>query len=224
MLSVERVSKNFGVQEGTVVALHDVSLDVVAGSYTAVMGPSGCGKSTLLTVAGGLQPPDEGLVKVGGVDLYALSDDDLHVHRRRSVGFVFQDFNLIPILTADENVSLPLELDGVSVRVARKQAREVLDRLGVGALASRLPATLSGGQIQRVAVARAIVAGQDVVLADEPTGALDSHSTAQLLDVFDTLVGEGVTVVVVTHDEAVASRAQQIVRMRDGRILQTSVR
>ncbi|WP_299518621.1 ABC transporter ATP-binding protein [uncultured Serinicoccus sp.] len=219
MLSVERASKAFGVEDGRVVAVDDVTLAILPASYIANVGPSGSGKSTLLNMMGGLLPPDSGVVRVDGEDLYALSDEGLHRYRRSRVGLIFQDYNLISMLSVVENVSLPLELDGTPRRRARSRAEEMLAKLGLEGLTGRFPATLSGGQRQRVAVARAVVAGQEVVLADEPTGALDQAAAEQLMDLFDDVVDRGAAVVMVTHNEQLAARAQQIIRMADGAII-----
>ncbi|WP_083960112.1 ABC transporter ATP-binding protein [Streptoalloteichus hindustanus] len=197
-------------------AVRGVSLTAEPGTLTAVMGPSGCGKSTLLTIAGGLQPPDEGNVTVAGVRLGELSEKDLYRHRRRHVGYVFQDYNLVQILTVVENVALPLELDGAPRARAVEQAKQALSAVGMADHADRFPDTLSGGQQQRVALARAICGERRLVLADEPTGALDSANANQVLDVLASLVRGGVACVVVTHDPAVAARAHRIARMRDG--------
>lgn len=223
MIALKNVSKTYGQESGQVVAVDEVSLDLGASPYTAIMGPSGCGKSTLLAMAGGLQPPDAGVVHRGSEDVYALSDNDLHAHRRRFSGFVFQDYNLVPILTVEENVALPLELEGVSRKEARRRAAELITRVGLDGLNDRLPSTLSGGQAQRVAVARGVVAGQRILLADEPTGALDSGSAEQLMRVFDEVVASGTVVVVVTHSESVAERAHRVVHMRDGRLESVAV-
>lgn len=219
MVALVGVSKVYGEGEGEVAAVSDVSVDLGETDYTAIMGPSGCGKSTLLSMAGGLLRPDSGAVFSGGTDVFALDDEELHAFRRKSVGYVFQEFNLISMLSAAENVALPLELDGVPNKAAMERATSVLESLGIGHLARRSPGSLSGGQAQRVAVGRAIAAGQDVLLADEPTGALDSASTETLLDVFDELVERNVKVVIVTHDPVVAQRANRVLSMADGRIV-----
>ncbi|WP_337662193.1 ABC transporter ATP-binding protein [Actinoalloteichus sp. AHMU CJ021] len=202
-----------------VPALRGVSLDVAAGSLTAVMGPSGCGKSTLLTVAGGLRAADSGTVVVAGVDLASLSDSASHRHRRRHIGFVFQDYNIVPTLNTIENVMLPLELDGRKRSHARTEAERALAAVGIDDLAARHPDALSGGQRQRVALARAICGERGLILADEPTGALDSAAAGQVLDTLVGLVRDGAACLVVTHDEAVAARADRVVRMRDGLVI-----
>ncbi|GAA2573624.1 MULTISPECIES: ABC transporter ATP-binding protein [Streptomyces] len=216
MLVLDGVARRYRSGEVEVQAVRGVSLTAREGTLTAVMGPSGCGKSTLLTMAGGLQPPDTGTVMVAGVRIDTLAEAELYQHRRRHIGYVFQDYNLVRILSVAENVALPAELDGMSRRKARAQAREALASVGMEAYADRYPDSLSGGQQQRVALARAFSGGRGLILADEPTGALDSDSAAQVLDSLQSLVRSGATCVIVTHDEAVAARADRVVRMRDG--------
>lgn len=219
IVSVQEITKIFGELDGAVTAVDRVSLELEPGSWTAIMGPSGCGKSTLLNILGGLQAPTAGRVYFAGQDVTAMSDDELHAYRREHVGFVFQDFNLIPMLTAAENVALPLELAGRRHRDAMSVALRFLETVDIGELADRFPSTLSGGQRQRVAVARAVAGGQTLLLADEPTGALDSRSVEGLMKLFAGL-GDEVTRVVVTHDAAVAAHADRVVWMRDGQIAQ----
>ncbi|MET7511332.1 ABC transporter ATP-binding protein [Streptomyces albidoflavus] len=216
MLVLDEVSRRYRSGEVEVRAVRGVSLTAAEGTLTAVMGPSGCGKSTLLTVAGGLQPPDSGAVTVAGVRIDQLSEAELYRHRRRHIGFVFQDYNLVRVLDAVENVALPAELDGVPRRKAHARAREALALVGLAGHAGRHPDSLSGGQQQRVALARAIASGGSLILADEPTGALDTESAARVLDALRDLVDAGATCVVVTHDDAVAARADRVLRMRDG--------
>ncbi|MFI6370286.1 ABC transporter ATP-binding protein [Streptomyces sp. NPDC050546] len=216
MLVLDGVTRRYRSGEVEVQAVRGVSLTAGEGTLTAVMGPSGCGKSTLLTMAGGLQPPDTGTVTVAGVRIDTLAETELYQHRRRHIGYVFQDYNLVRILSVAENVALPAELDGMSRRKARAQAREALASVGMDEYADRYPDSLSGGQQQRVALARAFSGGRGLILADEPTGALDSDSAAQVLDSLQSLVRSGATCVIVTHDEAVAARADRVVRMRDG--------
>ncbi|GGS40106.1 ABC transporter ATP-binding protein [Streptomyces violaceus] len=216
MLVLDGVARRYRSGEVEVQAVRGVSLTAREGTLTAVMGPSGCGKSTLLTMAGGLQPPDTGTVMVAGVRIDTLAEAELYQHRRRHIGYVFQDYNLVRILSVAENVALPAELDGMSRRKARAQAREALASVGMEEYADRYPDSLSGGQQQRVALARAFSGGRGLILADEPTGALDSDSAAQVLDSLQSLVRSGATCVIVTHDEAVAARADRVVRMRDG--------
>jgi putative ABC transport system ATP-binding protein len=216
VLELLDVTRVHGDGPTAVHALRGVTLRVAAGELVAVMGPSGSGKSTLLTLAGGLDVPSSGRVLVGGQDLGALGAAGVAALRRRSIGYVFQDFNLIPALTAAENVALPRELDGVSGRRARKQAVTALERLGVGELADRFPDDMSGGQQQRVAIARAIVGERTLLLADEPTGALDSETGEAVLRLIRARCDDGVAGVLVTHEARLAGWADRIVFLRDG--------
>ena len=219
LLRLDGVSMHYGTGETAVTALAGVDLVVRRGELVAVMGASGSGKSTLLTVAGGLTPPTSGEVIVEGHWLSQLSPKQIATLRRRSLGFVFQDFNLISSLTALENVALPLELDGWKTRKARRPA---LDALGVVELADRshrYPSDLSGGQQQRVAIARAVVGGRSLILADEPTGALDSTTGEVVLKMLRGRVDAGAGGILVTHDARHAAWADRIVFLRDGRIV-----
>lgn len=222
VLSLDHVSRSFGEGERRVNALVDVSLGVDPGSFVAVMGPSGSGKSTLLGIAGGLDQPTSGTVSVCGECLVGMSRDDLARVRRRHLGFVFQDYNLVPTLTAAENVSLPLELDGVPADQARRAAEIALERIGMPELADRHVEKMSGGQRQRVAIARGIVGDRRVLLADEPTGALDSATGDEVLSLVRTLADEGVAVVLVTHEARHAAWADRVVFLRDGRLVDES--
>jgi ABC-type lipoprotein export system ATPase subunit len=217
VLSLESVSKRFHRGREEVIALADVTLEVAAGEFVAVVGPSGSGKSTLLHVAGGLDKPDRGRVLVGGRDLATLSVGDRAGLRRREIGFVFQFFHLIPTLSVAENVSLPLLLDG---RRDGDRVDALLERVGLGERAGHLPGELSGGEMQRTAIARALVAGPRLILADEPTGNLDSATGAE---VFDALVGQvresSATLVMATHDTAMAGRADRVLHLQDGRLV-----
>jgi putative ABC transport system ATP-binding protein len=216
VLELDDVSRVHGEGATAVHALRGVSLSVRAGELVAVMGPSGSGKSTLLTLAGGLDSPSSGRILVRGQDLGTLGAAGIAALRRRSVGYVFQDLNLIPALTAAENVALPRELDGVSARRARKQAIAALDRLGLAELADRFPDDMSGGQQQRVAIARAIVGERTLLLADEPTGALDSETGEAVLRLIRARCDDGVAGVLVTHEARLAGWADRIVFLRDG--------
>ena len=219
VLVLDDVSRVHGSGETEVVALSHASLTVARGELVAVMGPSGSGKSSLLNLAGGLDRATTGRVVVQGVDVSSLDASGLAALRRRSIGFVFQDLNLIPSLTAAENIGLPLELDGVSVRRARSQALDALDQLGLRELADRYPDQMSGGQQQRVAIARALVGERTLVLADEPTGALDSHTGEGVLKVLRQRCDAGAAGLLLTHEARHAAWADRVVFLRDGVIV-----
>jgi putative ABC transport system ATP-binding protein len=218
-LELRDVSKVYGTGATEVHALRDVDLVVEPGELVAVMGPSGSGKSTLLTIAGSLEEPTSGDVIVGDTTLSALSRNQCAQLRRRVIGYVFQDFNLLAGLTASENVSLPLELDGVSQKVARVAGNEALDALGLADRADRFPDELSGGERQRVAIARAVVGERRLLLADEPSGALDSANGEAVMRIIRGTCQRGVAGVVVTHDAQLASWADRVVFLRDGRVV-----
>jgi putative ABC transport system ATP-binding protein len=218
-LELRTVSKTFGVGAAEVHALVGVDLTVARGEFVAVMGPSGSGKSTLLTIAGGLEVPTSGEVSVGGDVLSTMSRNELARVRRQSIGFVFQDFNLLAGLTAAENVAMPLELDGTPARHARVAAFEVLSLFGLESRANAYPDDLSGGERQRVAIARAVVGERQLLLADEPTGALDSLNGEGVMRLVRNACHRGVAGVVVTHDAQLASWADRIVFLRDGRVV-----
>ncbi|HMM96503.1 ABC transporter ATP-binding protein [Phycicoccus sp.] len=219
---ISDVTRVHGHDETRVVALDHVSLEIHPGELVAVMGPSGSGKSTLLNVAGGLDSPTSGTVSIGGETLGSLAPRDLARLRRRRMGFVFQDYNLIPSLTAAENVALPLELDGVRARQARRQARHTLGLMDLMPLSDRYPDQMSGGQQQRVAIARALVGSRRFVLADEPTGALDSHTGEEVLRVLRERCDEGVAGLLVTHEARHAAWADRVVFLRDGRVVDST--
>jgi putative ABC transport system ATP-binding protein len=219
VLEMRGVSKTYGQQAAEVHALRGVDLSVEAGAMVAVMGPSGSGKSTLLTIAGSLEDPTSGEVLVGGAALSGMSRNAKARLRRRTVGFVFQDFNLLPGLTAAENVALPLELDGMGAGKARTAGLQALDGLGLGERASRFPDELSGGERQRVAIARAVAGERRLLLADEPSGALDSVNAEGVMRLIHEACKRGVAAVVVTHDAQLASWADRVVFLRDGRIV-----
>jgi putative ABC transport system ATP-binding protein len=218
-LELRHVSKSYGVGSTEVNAISDVDLSVDRGALVAVMGPSGSGKSTLLTIAGSLEEPTTGEVMIDGEALSTLSRHDKARLRRRSIGFVFQDFNLLAGLTAVENVSLPLELDGIPARRARATGIEVLEELGLAGRASHYPDELSGGERQRVSIARAVVGERHLILADEPSGALDSTNGEAVMRMILTACKRGVAAVVVTHDAQLASWAERVVFLRDGRVV-----
>ncbi|RLP82068.1 ABC transporter ATP-binding protein [Mycetocola lacteus] len=219
ILQLSGVSRHYGEGATAVAALRDVSLTVHSGEFVAVMGPSGSGKSSLLTLAGGLDRATSGEVFVEGTPLGGLSTNELARLRRRAVGYVFQDFNLIPTLTALENVALPRELDGVALRKAHRQAHDALRQVGIDNLADRFLDQMSGGQQQRVAIARAIVGQRRLILADEPTGALDSTTGDEVLEVLRSRAEAGAAVIMVTHEARHAGWADRVVFLRDGRII-----
>jgi putative ABC transport system ATP-binding protein len=219
VLELRRVSKVYGEGPTQVQALRDVDLSVAAGELVAVMGPSGSGKSTLLTIAGSLEDPTSGEVLISGAALSGMSRNDRARLRRRLIGYVFQDFNLLPGLTAAENVALPLELDGVAARKARAAGMQALQQLGLADRASRFPDELSGGERQRVAIARAVVGDRRLLLADEPSGALDSVNAEAVMRMVRAACRRGVAGVVVTHDAQLASWADRVVFLRDGRVV-----
>lgn len=217
-LEMRGATRVHGTGARQVRALDGVGLAVTSGEFVAVMGPSGSGKSTLLHLAGGLDLPTSGDVAIAGTSLLGLNQKRLAQVRRRSVGYVFQDFNLLPGLTAAENVAFPLELDGASWRSARNAADEVLTLCGIATLADRWPEDMSGGQAQRVAIARALVGSRRLLLADEPTGALDSETGRTVLELLRRRAEEGAAVVMVTHEARFAAWADRTVYLRDGRI------
>jgi putative ABC transport system ATP-binding protein len=219
VLELRHVSRIHGTGAAAVTALNDVTLTVAAGELVAVMGPSGSGKSTLLNLAGGLDTPTAGDVVVEDTILGTLSARRLAALRRRSIGYVFQDLNLLPALTAAENVSLPRELDGMSLRQARSEAIATLERFGLADIADRYPDDLSGGQQQRVAIARAFVGERRLLLADEPTGALDTTTGESVLRLLREQCEAGAAGVLVTHESRLAAWADRIVFLRDGQIV-----
>ncbi len=219
VLSTRGLAKTYASDGVEVLALRGVDLDVSAGEFVAVMGPSGSGKSTLLHLLGGLDRPTAGTIELDGRPVEKLSERDWAILRRSRIGFVFQFFNLVDNLTVAENVELPARLIGTSARDARTRREALLSRLGVSARANALPSQLSGGQHQRVALARALVNRPCVLLADEPTGNLDSGSAAEVVSLMRQLRDEGQTVVLVTHDARVASAADRVISMRDGLVV-----
>jgi putative ABC transport system ATP-binding protein len=200
-------------------AIAHVDLTVNRGEYVAIMGASGSGKSTLMNIVGCLDAPTAGRYLLDGVDVRRLDDRQLSIVRNKKIGFIFQSFNLIPRTTALSNVELPLVYSRIDRRERRQRAMDALDRVGLAARRGHLPSELSGGQQQRVAVARAIVTDPVLLLADEPTGALDSQSTADVLNLFDELSAQGRTIMVITHENEVGERAKRLTVMRDGRII-----
>ncbi|MFF1557954.1 ABC transporter ATP-binding protein [Streptomyces sp. NPDC058279] len=224
VLQLEKLVRTHGSGATEVHALRGIDLAVHPGELVAVMGPSGSGKSTLLTLAGGLDTPSSGRVIVEGTDLTTASRGQLAALRRRSIGYVFQDYNLIPALTAAENVALPRELDGISARKARASALAALEEMNLGQLADRFPDEMSGGQQQRVAIARALVGDRRLVLADEPTGALDSETGESVLALLRSRCDAGAAGILVTHEPRFAAWADRVVFLRDGSVVDSTVR
>ncbi len=210
------LTRDYPFAGDAVHALRGVSLTVHAGEFVAVVGPSGCGKSTLLNLLGAIDRPSGGTVRVAGTDVHRMRDADLTAFRLRNVGFVFQRFYLLPVLTASENVELPLAEAGVAGPARRRRALELLSYVGLSERAGHRPSQLSGGEQQRVAVARALANEPRLVLADEPTGELDARTGAEVIRLFERLHRDGTTVVVVTHDEELARSVQRVLHMRDG--------
>jgi putative ABC transport system ATP-binding protein len=219
VVRVRGVYRTFERDTAPVRALRGADLDVRQGEFVAVMGPSGCGKSTLLNLIAGLDSPDEGDVDLAGLDLTKMDENALAIMRRSHIGIVFQFFNLLEGMTVLENVVMPALIAGVKRKPAETRARDLLDLLGLGDKARQAPATLSGGQRQRLAIARALANEPTLVLADEPTGALDSEGGEEVLELFRRLHAGGQTILLVTHDQPVADAAQRIVRMKDGRVV-----
>ncbi|MCX5074535.1 ABC transporter ATP-binding protein [Streptomyces sp. NPDC054949] len=224
VLQLDKLVRTHGSGATEVHALRGIDLAVYPGELVAVMGPSGSGKSTLLTLAGGLDTPSSGRVIVEGTDITTASRKQLAALRRRSIGYVFQDYNLIPALTAAENVALPRELDGISARKARTSALAALEEMGLGQLADRFPDEMSGGQQQRVAIARALVGDRRLVLADEPTGALDSETGESVLALLRSRCDAGAAGILVTHEPRFAAWADRVVFLRDGSVVDETLR
>src|ERR1700728_4466448 len=222
-LVVRGVRKTFEAENAPVRALRGVNLTLEPGEFVALMGPSGCGKSTLLNLVAGLETPDEGEIAVGGEPVTGRTEDELARMRVDHIGLVFQSFNLLEGMTVLENVALPAIIAGRKRRMAETRARDLLDLLGIGDKAAAVPGVLSGGQRQRLAIARALANSPTLLLADEPTGALDSAGGAEIIELLRRLHASGQTIILVTHDPAVADAAGRIVRMRDGRIVSADV-
>ena len=216
MIELKNVSRMYAHGTKEIQALHAITLNIKAGEFLAVMGPSGSGKSTLLNIIGGLDQPTSGEIFIDDRPLHGISDDELTLIRRRRVGFIFQFFNLLPILTAAENVSLPLLLEGIPYSKVKPKAEALLKKVGLGERTGHRPEQLSGGEMQRVAIARALIASPAVLLADEPTGNLDSRTSAEILCLIKNLHNEGQTIVMVTHDSKAAAYGTRIITLRDG--------
>jgi putative ABC transport system ATP-binding protein len=222
VIQVTDVFKTYALGGIAVRALRGVSLEIERGEYIAIMGPSGSGKSTLMHILGCLDVPTSGSYRINGDDIAGLDEDDLSDLRNRYIGFVFQAFNLVPRTRALANVALPLQYAGLSKAERLQRAKTALAMVGLSDRADHLPSELSGGQQQRAAVARALVTNPALILADEPTGNLDTHSTREVLEIFDHLNRQGRTIVLITHEEEVARHARRIIRVRDGRIVSDS--
>ena len=218
VVDVRMVFRTFEQETAPVRALRGADLDITRGEFVAVMGPSGCGKSTLLNIVAGLDVPDEGEVSVAGQLLVGKSESELAIMRRQHVGIVFQFFNLLEGMTSLENVMMPALIAGRKRKAAETRARDLLDLLGIGDKAKQSPTSLSGGQRQRLAIARALANEPTLLLADEPTGALDSEGGEEVLELFTRLHSGGQTILLVTHDQPVADAAQRVVHMKDGRV------
>jgi putative ABC transport system ATP-binding protein len=219
LIEATHLVKLYTMGEETVHALDGVSFSIPRGGYCAIVGPSGSGKSTLMNILGGLDTPTAGRLVIDGADIGTLDDNELAGFRNRTVGFIFQSFNLLPRMTAVENVELPMIYAGVDPKERKQRAEEQLVRVGLGERLTHRPTQLSGGQQQRVAIARALAGKPALLLADEPTGALDTHTGQEILTLFNELNKEGVTVVLVTHDHEVAAATKRTIEMRDGRIV-----
>ncbi len=216
MIQVKTVSKKYRQGAREVHALRDISLFIKKGEFLSIMGPSGSGKSTLLNLIGGLDQPSNGEIFIDGKPLHGISDNDLTLIRRKRVGFIFQFFNLLPVLTALENVSLPLLLEGASLSTIKPKAIALLTQVGLGSRVEHRPEQLSGGEMQRVAIARALVTNPAVLLADEPTGNLDSHTSEEIFMLLKSLNEQGQTIVMVTHDPKAAAYGSRIITLKDG--------
>jgi putative ABC transport system ATP-binding protein len=223
VIDVADLTRTYHLGDVVVHALRGVSLRIDTGDYVAIMGSSGSGKTTLMNILGCLDAPSGGRYRLDGVDVRAFDEDELSDLRNRKIGFVFQSFNLVPRTSALANVELPLAYAGLPRAERRLRAERALRVVGMGDRLRHLPSELSGGQQQRVAVARALVTSPSLILADEPTGNLDSHSTADVLAVFDQLHAEGRTIVLITHEPDVAERARRVVRVADGRVVEDSI-
>ena len=219
LISVRDVHRDYAHSGAAVHAVRGVSLDVMRGEYVAIVGPSGCGKSTMLNLLGAIDQPTTGSVTIGGTAVSTLPDRDATRFRLTSIGFVFQRFYLLPVLTARENVELPMAEAGAAPATRRARARELLGYVGLADRAEHRPAELSGGEQQRVAIARALANRPTVLLADEPTGELDAQTGADVIGLFDRLNRDGMTILVVTHDEKLAGAARRVVHMLDGRVV-----
>ncbi len=216
MLITSGLAKTYGMNETAVKALKPTDLEIKEGEFVAIVGPSGSGKSTLLHLLAGLDKPSAGKVFINEQDIYELSENELSRYRRQNVGFIFQAFNLIPILSAEENIKLPVLMDGK--KVDEGYIDEIMDVLDIKERRKHLPGELSGGQQQRVSIARALINNPDIIIADEPTGALDSHTSKEIMGMFKELNDEGITIILITHDINVARQANRVMSIFDGEL------
>ena len=219
MIELDSLYKRFTMGEETVTAVDGISMEIEEGDFVSIVGPSGSGKSTLMNIIGMLDTADEGAYRFDGQDVTGLSDDEQTMLRNRSIGFVFQSFHLLPRLTAEENVMVPLLYRGVPEKEAGEKARQLLQKLGLASRTDHLPSQLSGGQQQRTAIARALIGQPKLILADEPTGALDQATGREIISLMKELNETGQTIVLITHDMQIAAQAKKIVRIEDGRIV-----
>lgn len=224
IIHLENIIKTYFMGSNSLTVLKGLSLDIYRNEYVALMGPSGSGKSTLMNIIGCLDTPSEGTYILNGSDVSKMSDDDLAEVRNKEIGFVFQQFNLLPRLTAAENVALPLVYAGISKKERTDRAMEALNKVGLSERSHHKPNEMSGGQIQRVAIARALVNNPSILLADEPTGNLDSKTSVEVMEIFGKIQESGNTVVLVTHEEDIAGYAKRVVRLRDGVIESDNVK
>jgi putative ABC transport system ATP-binding protein len=224
MIELKGVTRTYRHGTKDIRALNNITLNVRTGEFLSIMGPSGSGKSTLLNLIGGLDQPSIGEIFIDGIPLHGISDDELTLIRRRRVGFIFQFFNLLPILTAAENVGLPLLLEGIPFAKIKPKAEALLNKVGLGERIEHRPEQLSGGEMQRVAIARALIANPAVLLADEPTGNLDSRTSEDIFLLLTGLHREGQTIVMVTHDQKAAAHGTRTITLRDGSIAEDSFR
>lgn len=218
MIKLQNVSKTFIIGEETINALDDVNFSVNKGEFVSIIGPSGSGKSTLMNILGFLDVPSNGTYALDNIETKDLSDNELAEIRNKKIGFIFQNFNLLQKMTAIENIQVPLMYRGIKNSESRKMAYEILAKVGLKGREKHMPSQLSGGQQQRVAIARALAGNPEIILADEPTGALDSKTSVEIMDTLQDLNNQGQTIIVITHDINVAKRAKRIVRISDGKL------